>query len=306
MTAPRLDDVPLDTATGLVREGYAAWIATAALAERTKDTYTERVDDFLRWLSASPDDQHTAALVEPRARDWAVRDYRRHLLTERKAAESTARLALVAIESFYTWLGLGAPDAPKVAATRRRTAPRALGEADQRRLLRLAEARGARDHALVALAVDTGLREAELAALDTDDVVVTARTGRVRVVGKGTRGRAVPLPVRTRALITAWREARAQVPGGESTQALFLARGGRRVSARTVDHVIRTTGRMAGLEISPHTLRHTFATNLIRRGEDLVIVAELLGHSRVETVRVYTLPTEDDVQAAVDAATVDY
>ena len=66
------------------------------------------------------------------------------------------------------------------------------------------------------------------------------------------------------------------------------------------------TGRQAGLEISPHILRHTFATNLVRRGEDLVIVAELLGHSRVETVRVYTLPTEEQVQAAVDGAVIDY
>lgn len=295
MTAPRLDDVPLATATGLVREGYAAWIATTGLADRSRHTYTERVDDFLVWLAASGDDQHTAALVEPRARDWAVRDYRRHLLTERTVAESTARLALVAIDSFYTWLGLGAPDVPRVSATKRRTAPRALGQGDQRRLLRAAEARGARDHALVALALDSGLREAELAALDTDDVAVTARTGRVRVVGRGARGRTVPLPARTRALLTAWFQERAALPGAEATTALFLARGGRRVSARTVDHVIRTAGRQAGLTVSPspHTLRHTFATNLVRRGEDLVLVAELLGHSRVETVRVYTLPTVD-------------
>jgi integrase/recombinase XerD len=95
----------------------------------------------------------------------------------------------------------------------------------------------------------------------------------VRVVGKGTRGRAVLLLARTRALITARREARTQVPGGESTQALSLARRGRRVSARTVDHVIRTTGRQVGLEVSPRTLRHTFATNLIRGGEDLVPAA---------------------------------
>lgn len=304
--APHLADVPLTAAVGLTRDGYASWIATTGLADRSKDTYTERVEDFLRWLAASGDDQHTAALVEPRARDWAVRDYRRHLLTERKTAESTARLAMVAIESFYTWLGLGAPDAPKVTATRRRTAPRALGEAAQRRLLRAAEARGARDHALVALAMDTGLREAELASLDLDDVVVTARTGRVRVVGKGTRGRTVLLPARTRPLISAWREARGQIPGTEATNALFVARGGRRIAARTIDHVIRTTGRQVGLEISPHTLRHTFATNLVRGGQDLVVVAELLGHTRVETVRVYTLPTEEQVQAAVDAATVDY
>jgi integrase/recombinase XerC len=85
-----------------------------------------------------------------------------------------------------------------------------------------------------------------------------------------------------------------------------VARGGQRISARSVDHIIRIAGRDAGLEISPHVLRHTFATNLVRDATNLVLVTELLGHARVDTVRIYTLPTEDDVQDAVDRVTVDY
>ena len=150
------------------------------------------------------------------------------------------------------------------------------------------------------------LREAELAALDDADVPITPRTGKVRVLGKGDQLREVPLPARTRPLITAWRQHRAKTGGPHDPDALFLARGGRRVSARTVDHVIRQAGRAAGLEVSPHTLRHTFATSLVRAGYDLVLVASLLGHARIETVRIYTLPTDDDVQAAVDHITVDY
>jgi integrase/recombinase XerC len=301
-----LSDRPLADATATARAGYAGWVAGTGLAERTKGTYLERLDDYLSWLAASTDDQHIAALAEEHARDYAVRDYRRHLLTERQASPATARLALVAIDSFYAWLGLGAPDVARGAVRRRPTAPRALDQDQQRRLLRAAERRGVRDHALVALALDTGLREAELAALDDADVPITPRTGKVRVLGKGDQLREVPLPARTRPLITAWRQHRAKSSGPHDPDALFLARGGRRVSARTVDHVIRQAGRAAGLEISPHTLRHTFATSLVRAGYDLVLVASLLGHARIETVRIYTLPTDDDVQAAVDHITVDY
>jgi site-specific recombinase XerD len=301
-----LSDRPLAVATAAARAGYAGWVTGTGLAERTKGTYLERLDDYLSWLAANTDDQHTAALADEHARDYAVRDYRRHLLAERKTSPATAKLALVAIDSFYTWLGLGAPDVTRVAAGRRRTAPRALDQDQQRRLLRAAERRGVRDHALVTLALDTGLREAELAALDDADVPITPRTGKVRVLGKGDQFREVPLPARTRPLITAWRQARAKIHDPKDPAALFLARGGQRISARTIDHVIRQAGRAAGLEVSPHTLRHSFATSLVRVGYDLVLVASLLGHARIETVRIYTLPTEDDVQAAVDGITVDY
>lgn len=124
--------------------------------------------------------------------------------------------------------------------SRRRTAPRALTNDQQRRLLQAAERRGARDHALVSLALDTGLREAELAALDDADAFITARTGKIRVLGKGDRYRELPLPARTRALMTIWRQARSKLPGRVDLQALFLARGGRRFSTRSIElsHVL--------------------------------------------------------------------
>ena len=88
---------------------------------------------------------------------------------------------------------------------------RALTEDQQGRLLRAAERRGIRDHALVALALDTGLREGELARLDDADVSITARTGHVRVAaGKASKPRVVPLSTQTRSAITAWREHRGQ------------------------------------------------------------------------------------------------
>ena len=169
---------------------------------------------------------------------------------------------------------------------------RALTEDQQGRLLRAAERRGVRDHALVALALTTGLREGELARLDDADVSITARAGHVRVAaGKASKPRVVPLPAQTRSAITAWREHRGQASRGLRDPALFVARDGQRLSARSVDRVIRDAGRAAELDISPGTLRHTCATNVLRAGGDLVMVARLLGHASIDAVRFYTPPT---------------
>ncbi len=129
---------------------------------------------------------------------------------------------------------------------------RALTEDQQGRLLRAAERRGVRDHALVALALTAGLREGELARLDDADVSITARTGHVWVAaGKASEPRVVPLPAQTRSAITAWREHRGQASRGLRDPALFVARDGQRLSARSVDRVIRDAGRAAGSRSRP-------------------------------------------------------
>jgi integrase/recombinase XerC len=303
---PSLPDQALPAAAATARAGYASWLTGTGLAARTKQTYLQRLDAFLAWLAAHGDEQHVAAFVEAHARDYAVRDYKRHLLAT-GASMATVKLALVSLESFYTWLGLGPPNIARLTGARRRTAPRALTVEQQRRLLRAAERRGPRDHALIALALDTGLRIAELAALDDADVPITPRTGKAIVrLGKGDRPREIPLPARTRTLISDWRTHRREKQLGTSEPALLVTRSGHRLSARSIDHIIRTAGNEVDLTISPHTLRHTFATGLVRAGYDLVLVASLLGHARTDTVRIYTLPSETDVATAVETITVDY
>jgi site-specific recombinase XerD len=170
-------------------------------------------------------------------------------------------------------------------------AHRALTEDQQGCLLRAAERRGARDHALVALALDTGLREGEIARLDDADVSITARAGHVRVAaGKAGMARQVSLRAQTRSAVTAWREHRGKASRGLRDPALFMADDGQRLSARSVDRVIREAGRAAGLDISPGTLRHTFATNLLRAGGSPVMVARLFGHASIDAARFYTPP----------------
>jgi integrase/recombinase XerC len=211
---------------------------------------------------------------------------------------------LAALDSFYTQLGLGRPivrreDLPS-------SAPRAITEEQQRRLLRMADRAPARDRAIVVALLYTGLRLAELVALDLGDVRLSARKGVVIVrSGKGDAYREVPLNALVRQVLGEWlaeREAKA----GKGERALFVGRAGRRLSKRSVDDVVRGLGKDAGMSLSAHVLRHTFLTRMVRQGSDLVLVAELAGHRRLETTRRYSLPSEIDRLLAVENLQIDY
>ena len=114
--------------------------------------------------------------------------------------------------------------------------------------------------------------------------------------------REVPLNSSCRHALTDWLHDRAAADG---EQALFTGPQGRRLSARAVDLVVRNVAARAEIKLSAHTLRHTCVTNLVRSGNDLVLVAELAGHRRLETTRRYSLPSAADRQAAMDALEIE-
>jgi integrase/recombinase XerC len=176
----------------------------------------------------------------------------------------------------------------------------------QRRLLRIAERASARDRAIVVMLLYTGLRLAELVSLDLDDVRVSPRKGLVIVrSGKGDAYREVPLNALVRQVLEEWLIER-RTRGVDGERALFVGRGGRRLAKRSVDDVVRGLGGEAGVKLSPHTLRHTFLTAMLRQGSDLVLVAELAGHRRLETTRRYSLPSDADRLLAVERLRIDY
>ena len=226
-----------------------------------------------------------------------LRDFRRYLQVERKAAASTVNLALASLDALYRSLELGRPnvrrDKPVLGA------PRALDEAAQRRLLRAAEAAPIRARSLVVLMLFTALRISETVALDVDDVRIMTRKGVLAVVGKGEIRREVPLNALVRQVLDEWLKS-------EGERALWVSRSGGRLSARSADRDVRAVAAAAGLHLSAHTLRHTCLTGLVRRGNDLVMVAELAGHTKLETTRRYTLPSAADRQRAVEDLQIDY
>ena len=142
------------------------------MAVRSREAYAHQVRRYLAWLGdRSPVDGDP--LADGDARDWGVRDYKRHLKAVERWKPASVNLALAALDSFYTQLGLGRPIVRREELLK--AAPRAISEAEQRRLLLIAERAKARDRAIVVVLLYTGLRLAELVALDVEDVRAAAR-----------------------------------------------------------------------------------------------------------------------------------
>ena len=278
-------------------ERYSRDLERAPLAARTRQAYAQHVAAYAAWLGDRPGGE--AALEDPRARDYAARDFKRWLKGERRWKPASVNLALAAVDHFNRFLGLGPASVKREPLAQ--AAPRALSEDQQRTLLQAAEASRPRDRAVVTLLLYTALRLHELVALDVDDVSVSARKGLLIVrSGKGDVYREIPLNRPCRDAVDEWTKQRRSV-AEERERALFIGPRGGRLTPRSIDRVVRGVAGRAGLELSPHTLRHTCVTNLVRGGNDLVLVAELAGHRRLETTRRYSLPSAADRQAAMEA-----
>jgi len=177
-----------------------------------------------------------------------------------------------------------------------RRLPRYLTVEEVQQLLAVpdsASPQGMRDRAIIETLYASGVRVAELSALNVRDVDV--RSGEMRVIGKGDKERMVllgrPAAAALRAYIDVGRPAQL---GEHATNALFLNRFGGRLSVRSVDEIVRQAGVVAGIEqtVTPHLLRHTFATHMLDGGADLRVVQELLGHENLATTQIYANVTQ--------------
>jgi integrase/recombinase XerC len=170
--------------------------------------------------------------------------------------------------------------------------------------MRAVERRGSvRDAAIAAMLSYTAVRASECAALDVEDASLTARTREV-VVRRAKREeyRRVPLNCAAREAVGAWLGERPEVEEADGRQPLFVNRAGGRLSARSIGKLVAQLGVDAGIDgLSPHLLRHTCLTNLVRYGRDLVLVAEVTGHRRLETTRRYTRPDAAALREAMEA-----
>ena len=133
---------------------------------------------------------------------------------------------------------------------------------------------------------------AELAALDTDDITSIPETegGTLRVFGKGKKERVVVCGATARRAVAAYLDRREEFGPEEEETALFLNSRGGRLTVRSIERMVETVARSAGLsgDVTPHTLRHSFATHLLANGADLRVIQELLGHSSLSTTQKYT------------------
>jgi integrase/recombinase XerD len=156
---------------------------------------------------------------------------------------------------------------------------------------------GLRDRAILALLYGTGIRASECATLAEGDVDLL--TNAIRVTGKGGHERTIPMNPTVGESLKAYRQARGEVSPRE---AFFRSRSGKAMSRGAIYERVRTHARRARISkhVSPHTLRHTFATHLVRLGEDLVTIRDLLGHRQITSTQLYIHVTGEDLRSAAN------
>jgi site-specific recombinase XerD len=260
------------------------WQLARGLGEKTRRAYRVDLAQLAEWAAGRDLEPH--ALGHRELRHFAG------VVSERGATKSTVARKLAAIRTFYRQLvergELEANPAELVSSPKKDAyLPKVLKADEVAELLDRIPAStplDVRDRALLELAYAAGLRAEELVSLDLDSLDPDAEE--VRVEGKGGRTRVVPVGEHAwRALDRYMARGRTVLSTGESP-ALFLSKTGRRLSTSDVRRRLRLQTSRAG--VSPHTLRHSFATHLLERGADLRTIQELLGHSSISTTQTYT------------------
>jgi integrase/recombinase XerC len=310
-----------DRAAMSIKDGLDDFLEHLRLNENaslhTVRAYESDLSQLLTFLSTRANKRRTDLAVADVDQD-AVREFLGDLHRRGNSRASAAR-KLAAIRTFSRFLrreGVLDQDPAALVGTpkREQRLPAHLGEAEMQRLLEMPDtmhALGRRDRAILELFYASGLRLSELVGLDLDDLNLPGRM--VRVLGKGGKQRLVPFNRSAEAAIREWLKdhgafgveegsARAgphdrpragshdRRPRSRQRQPLFLNYQGGRLSTRSVDRLVRkyVAACSTRFGISPHALRHSFATHLLERGADLRAIQELLGHARLSTTQRYT------------------
>lgn len=293
-----LPEVP-DADAALITQFLDAIWAENGLAKPTLASYRRDLEGLARWRSQASSDLwqlDRQALFDYLA--WRTREHG-------YSPRSNARL-LSSLRAFYAWVlrrGLrnddptALLDPPKLP----RSLPKALAESQVEALLQAPQVDsplGLRDRAMLELMYAAGLRVSELVDLPAN--AVNLRQGVVRVTGKGSKERLVPLGEESQHWLEKYlAQARPQLAGKRNVPALFLGVGGQAPSRQEFWGLVKRYAAVAGIDpakVSPHGLRHSFATHLLNRGADLRALQMLLGHSSLSTTQIYTLVAREHLQ----------
>jgi integrase/recombinase XerD len=235
-------------------------------------------------------------------------------LKDRRYAEASVARKVAAVKSFFQFLQAegcirGNPtetlESPRVG----KSLPRPLTVRQVDELLEQPAKRktpeALRDRAMLELLYATGLRVTELVSLNLDSISLDSRSPSARCLGKGAKERAVPIHEQAlRALVAYLNDGRSRMVKNKKERALFVNRRGERLTRQGFWLILKQYARAAGLEepVTPHSLRHSFATHMLRGGAPLRSVQELLGHANISTTQVYTQITDDHVRRVYEQA----
>ncbi|GAB4416599.1 MAG: site-specific tyrosine recombinase XerD [Anaerolineales bacterium] len=292
---------------------FQAYLLTEDRSPVTITGYLGDVRLFAQWYEG----HYREALIPASLTNEAVRNYKQHLL-DQAAKPKTINRRLAALAAYAHWLEQAGyvknarnPVQGVKAVKETALAPKWLDRKQRAALLRAVdkEVEDAvrryprlrlmylRDAAIVKLILFAGLRVGEIIQLRMSDITLDERKGSVVVrEGKGTKRREVPLNAKARKAILDYLRMRPYV----EMEALFLGQRSEGVQSKTIQRAVQRFTKKAGLKnVTPHTLRHSFAKALIDAGVSLEKVATLLGHSNLNTTRIYTTPGEEDLEDAV-------
>jgi site-specific recombinase XerC len=283
--------------------GWLQFLEQEGKSQHTIDAYRRALTHFVCWSARIYGGKFDPGAIIPRD----VRDWKAYQQTLEKAAPATINQRLVALTRFYDWgiqeglartnptSGIGSIRLPQ-------RQPKSLPKSDLRRLLRAVHAGGnLRDIAVVEVLAGTGIRVGELLALDIGDVEIKERSGMLTVrQGKHGGFREIPLTRDVRYALSAYLDNHPDKDNANA--ALWITRQGRLSHRSSIVRVLNKYAYQVEIEtVTPHTLRHTFATRYLEvNPDDLRGLAALLGHSRLDTVMIYTEPRIEDLAERVE------
>ena len=271
-------------------ERYSAYLSEEKRAsQNTVCSYLRDVTQFSDWLNANEGCELRQADSD------MVQEYMRWMMGHGKSAASATRF-LASVKSFYNFLiargDMKTNPAKGVAAAKvERRYPEILTSKEVELFLeqpQCVDAKGFRDHAMLELLYATGIRVSELISLNMSDLNLAA--GFIRCVNRG-KERIIPLyHTAVKALSDYVKNIRPQLIADDNEEALFVNMNGERMSRQGFWKIIKHYQEMAGIQkdITPHTLRHSFAVHLLENGADLRSIQEMLGHADISSTQIYT------------------
>ena len=291
-------DTPIDPSWGKALAGFDTALARQGMAEKTRRAYGVDLGQLAVWASGHD--------LGPEQVDHRMLRRYAGVLSERGSSKTTVARKLAAIRAFYRELlrtgRVAANPADLVASPRKDShLPSVLKQAEVGELLERMPAStplDLRDRAIFELCYSAGLRAEELVNLDLASLDPDAEE--LRVEGKGGRTRIVPAGEPAWRALEAYLQRGRPALEGEPDPALFLSKSGRRLSTSDIRRRLGLAVRRAAVQagVSPHTLRHSFATHLLEGGADLRSIQELLGHASISTTQTYTRVESRRLKAA--------
>ncbi|MCF2650057.1 MULTISPECIES: tyrosine-type recombinase/integrase [Niallia] len=282
-------------------ESFKTYLFKNDKSLNTIKSYSQDLNHFLKWLHQRYEQPHLISMLT----STDLKDYERQLKSDDSIAPTTVNRRLVALMKWSEFLltvgstSVNLSNNIKIKRIQKQNNIRWLTRKEVGRLLHAIELtkqqnykKGMLHQTIVYLAVNLGLRVQEICNVRIIDIDIQKEI--IRINGKGDKHRITPLTENTKDTIVNWLKVREQ-----ESEYLLVSSKSNHLTTRAVQHIFKKYSNLLGIEITPHSLRHTYCKQLAEHGVDIQSIADLAGHSSIETTRVYVTPSIQELQNAL-------